>query len=339
MKESYRITYVGSFPPPYGGVTVKNALLYKHLSEKLDIEKLDLTSAKRLEPRAVWRLLCCILSRSGVLVIGVSAGWCYRLTSILYSLNRKKMLRSFLMIMGGKTPESATYVGRMNSYRRVYVETGSMKRSFEAMGSSNVAIYPNCRERPNTQIEIKHAGDRISCVFFSRVSPDKGAHIVLGAARELPQVDFHFYGRIEDGYEEEFFSAVEMSPNVWYHGIYDSVDGDVIGELNKYDVHLFPTCFPNEGVPGVLVETKLAAVPSIVSDICHNAELVRDGKDGIVLKQCCADALATAIEGLVNNSDALDDLKAGALASSDSLYIDKYVDMLVTDLTDAAKES
>lgn len=34
------VIYLGQFPPPYGGVTVKNALLYDALSERVQIEKL-----------------------------------------------------------------------------------------------------------------------------------------------------------------------------------------------------------------------------------------------------------------------------------------------------------
>lgn len=154
----YRIAYIGSFPPPYGGVTVKNALLYKHLCEHLEIEKIDLSVVKKLKPRAIARLLGCIFSRNGALVLGVSADWRYRLTSILYWLNRRKMGRSILVVMGGKTPDDPAYVNRMNGYRRVYVETESMKRSFEAMGAYNVAIYPNCRERPEKPVKIKPSG-------------------------------------------------------------------------------------------------------------------------------------------------------------------------------------
>lgn len=141
------VTYVGSFPPPYGGVTVKNALLCKHLSKRLKVEKLDLTHAKSLDFHVISRLLRAVLSRNGSLVLGISGEWRFRLTCILYYFNRTKMRRSLLVVMGGDTPKDVAYVKRMNEYRRVYVETEGMKQSFERMGANNVAIYPNCRER------------------------------------------------------------------------------------------------------------------------------------------------------------------------------------------------
>ena len=329
-----RITYIGSFPPPYGGVTVKNALLYKHLSERLDIEKLDLTVVKKLNIKAVLTLVRSVFSRDGALVLGVSADWRYRLTSVLYRFNRRKMGRSILVVMGGKTPENAAYVNRMNGYRSVYVETESMKRSFEAMGAYNVAIYPNCRERPKNPIRIKPSGGRMSSVFFSLISPDKGVDIALGAAELQPEVDFHFYGRIEKDYERQFHSRVSELSNVRYHGVFDSVTGDVLGELNKYDVHIFPTLCPNEGVPGVIAETKLAGVPTIASDRSYNGELVEDGVDGFLTHADTDDELAGILGAMAASPEIVDRMKEAALVSGERYDIERYLDLFEGELLD-----
>lgn len=95
------LTYIGSFPPPYGGVTVKNALLYKRLSDYLTIDKLDLSIVKKLNLRVILRLIRRLFSHDGTLVLGVSADWRYRLTYLLYRFNRSKMERSILIVMGG----------------------------------------------------------------------------------------------------------------------------------------------------------------------------------------------------------------------------------------------
>lgn len=170
------------------------------------------------------------------------------------------------------------------------------------------------------------------CVFFSLVSKVKGADLVLDAAKELPQVEFHFYGRVEEGFRDEFERRNAELPNSSYHGVFDSVKGDVLAELNRYDLHLLPTAWPNEGVPGVLVETKMAAVPSVVSDCCHNAEIVCDGTDGIVLDRCDAPSLVEAVRGLVEDPDRLDAMKVSALASAERFYIDRYIGWIVQDL-------
>lgn len=332
------LTYIGSFPPPYGGVTVKNALLYKRLSDYLTIDKLDLSIVKKLNLRVILRLIRRLFSHDGALVLGVSADWRYRLTYLLYRFNRSKMERSILIVMGGKTPESVTYANRLNGYRRVYVETESMKCAFEAMGVHNVSIYPNCREMPKAPTQIRSSGSgRMSSVFFSLISPDKGVEIALGVAKLLPEVDFHFYGRIEGGYEDRFLGKVDELSNVYYHGVFDSVAGDVLGELSKYDVHLFPTQCPNEGVPGVLVETKMAAVPTVASNVSYNAELVESGKDGIVLDECTAEAMCDAIKALDGDRELLVSMKEAALASAEYFCVDHYLEELVADLENGRK--
>lgn len=153
-----RIVYIGSFPPPYGGVTVKNALLYKHLSPLVPLEKVDLSKAKGLDAQTIARLARCLVSRDGALVLGVSADWRRRLTDFLYYFNRGKLRRSSLFVMGGKVPEDESYVSRLGCYRHVYVETESMRALFEERGAGNVSVYPNCRERPAVPITVRKTG-------------------------------------------------------------------------------------------------------------------------------------------------------------------------------------
>ena len=333
MSVKGKLTYIGSFPPPYGGVTVKNALLYKHLSARLSIEQIDLSRVKKLEPK----LLCCLaralVSRNGAIVLGVSADWRYRLTNYFYRFNRKKMNRSFLFVMGGKVPDDKSYIEKMNGFKHVYVETESMRIALEEMGAWNVSVYPNCRERPAVPVKIKSSGEVLDSVFFSLISPDKGVELILSASDMIPDVGFHLYGRVEDGYEARFADELAKRKNVWYHGVFDSVEGDVVCELNKYDVHLFPTLCPNEGVPGVIVETKIAAVPTVASDRSYNRELIDDGVDGVLTHEDSSKELVRILSDLSANPRRVDDMKAAALKSAENYYIDRYVDWIVSDLS------
>lgn len=333
MSAKGKLTYIGSFPPPYGGVTVKNALLYKHLSERLDIDQVDLSRVKKLEPKLLLALTKSLVSRKGAIVLGVSAGWRYRLTNYLHRFNRRKMGRSFLFVMGGKIPDDRGYVEKMNGFKHVYVETESMRKAFEDMGAQNVSVYPNCRERPTAPVKIKPSGGGVlDSVFFSLISPDKGIELIFGASDIVPHVGFHLYGRIEEGYEARFADELAKRKNVWYHGVFDSVEGDVVSELSKYDVHLFPTLCPNEGVPGVIAETKMAAVPTVASDRSYNGELIADGVDGVLTHGDSSEELALILSDLSENPRKVDGMKAAALESAEGYYIDRYIDWIASDL-------
>lgn len=81
----------------------------------------------------------------------------------------------------------------------------------------------------------------LRCVFFSQIQPEKGADLVLEAARMLPHVEFSFYGDIVDDYKDIFMSRVNAQQNVSYYGVFKGSIDAVYGELSKYDVLLFPT--------------------------------------------------------------------------------------------------
>ena len=137
--------YIGSFPPPYGGVIVKNALLFEVISEKVPLDKLNLMDVKQHDLAAMASFVKAVVGRDGVLIIGVSSDWRRRITDFLYRFNRSKMSRSLLFVMGGMVPDDEAYAKRLGCYKRVFVETEGMRKAFERAGTRNVSVYPNCR--------------------------------------------------------------------------------------------------------------------------------------------------------------------------------------------------
>lgn len=324
-----RVAYLGSFPPPYGGVTVKNALLFEEIASLTEVMKVDLSAVKRRSPAETFHFVWEMLSPSGALVVGTSDSWRRRITGILARANRKKMGRSVVFVMGGARLTDVRYVRELSNYKAVFVETDGMKRNYEEMGLGNVRLFPNCRKRPTAPVVPAARQGRLSCVYFSLVSEEKGALLVLDVARKLPDVNFHFYGRIDPAISDVFMEGCERLPNVRYHGVFDSVGGDVVAELSQYDVHLFPSEYPNEGVPGVLVETKMAGVPTVASERCHNGEIVQDGSEGFVLECVDADSFAAAVSRLDSDRSQLLEMKRAALASADQFYVDRYIGEIV----------
>lgn len=318
--------YIGSFPPPYGGVTVKNALLFEAISEKMQLDKLNLMDVKHHDLAAIAAFAKAVAGRNGVLVIGVSADWRRRITDFLYRFNRSKMSRSLLFVMGGMVPKDEAYAKRLGCYKCVFVETQGMREAFERAGTRNVAVYPNCRKRPATPCHVRKTDKRgVRLVYFSLISEEKGAQLTIDAAKELSNCSFTFYGPIDAPYKEKFMREVACLPNVEYRGIFDSVSGDVVSELNQYDIHLFPTMCPNEGVPGVIVETKLAAVPTIASNRGYNSELINNGKDGVLTCSDTVDELVGVISSLATSPEQLDSMKEAALLSADFFYVERYL--------------
>lgn len=328
---------MGAFPPGYGGVTIKNQNLYIALEKEMPIKKVDLNKVKRKDLKEMGRFLFHLFNSRDRFVIGVSGKTTRkRFTQILYYFNRKAMKKSIIMIMGGTASHDMSidpeYKKCAKNYKKIYVETQSMKAEMDAAGFENVDIYPNGRFRPQKAVELKESYEKLRCVFFSQIQPEKGADLVLEAAKILPHIDFFFYGSIVDGYKDRFISSVNAQQNVSYYGVFkDHIDA-VYMELSKYDLLLFPTKWDIEGVPGVLVEGKITGLAEIVSNKSYNAELVHDGVEGIVLKENSVNCLATAIKELDGDRQKLNVLKTGSKLSAEQYFIENYISAIKKEL-------
>ena len=333
-----KVFYIGSFPPPYGGVTIKNSILFEAISEQIDVSAIDLGRVKKGDILEAIKLFSALISRKGVLVLGPSAVWRKRLTFFLRLFNRGKMSRSMLFVMGGDIPNDSKFICAANGFKSIYVETEGMLRGFERQGSRNALIYPNCRKRSNMMREgAAPGGGKLEAVFFSLIAKEKGSHVVLEAASNLPNVLFHFYGPIKQDYRYEFLLAVNQLENVIYHGVFDSLRNDSVSELEKYDIHLFPSFCPHEGVPGAIVESKFAGIPTIASDCSYNTELIADGVSGFIMNDCTGDELTKLILRF-NDGCLLAKMKAEALLSSNAFCIDSYIDDIVASIIAGSDE-
>lgn len=322
--------YLGTFPPPFGGVTTKNLNLYTALSEKAEIGKIDFCKIKSKNAAELLRLIAVLFNRNNIFAIGVAGQKTRkRFCKLLYYMNRKAMKRSLIFLMGGSVSHDiaadAEYQKYIAAYKAVYVETQGMKSELENVGLNNILIYPNCRFKPkNLEEESKRSG-KLSCVFFSLIQENKGVDNILTVAKELPNIDFAFYGHIDDDYKERFTNAVTELLNVKYMGVFSGDSESVYSELAKYDVVLLPTKWKTEGIPGTLVEAKIAGVTCIVSDECYNAEIIKNGEEGIVLSENTPDRLKEAIVKLDSDRELLNRFKSNNHASAEKYYIENYI--------------
>ena len=337
------LVYIGAFPPGWGGVTIKNRDLYEALvDEGLQIKKIDLHKITRQKKIVELMKLCfAVLNHKNHFVIGISTGMRRSFTHALYCLNRKAMRKSILMVMGGTAARDITedpkFMLWASQYKKIYVETYSMEKLLNSKGMSNIAFYPNCRHRSSVQCDSSIKNGKLKCVFFSYIQPQKGVGIILDAAKQLADIEFVFYGNIDPSYTDEFQKELNNLDNCVHKGIFKGNNEEVYKELKKYDVLLFPTNWDTEGVPGILVEAKIAGLPCIVSDKSFNSELVRNNVEGIVLTENDSDCLVNAIKTLDKDRNLLKNLSVGSYNSSESFYIENYIKDIIEELNGKEK--
>lgn len=320
------IYYIGSFPPVYGGVTIKNKNLYDALSGKLDVRKIDMNRIKRGDIREMLRFGWAMLTGKQY-IIGLAGQKNRRqFTKLLYYFKRSAMSRSVLLVMGGIVDDVVKagpgFLRMFNAYRKTYVELPGMLRKLESAGVTNCAIYPNGRPRPNGLPAPAVGCDPLKCVFFSIIQREKGADLILDAARQCPGIQFHFYGELQSAYAQEFLTAVAALENVTYHGVFSGDAQAVYRELGQYDALLLPTRWKAEGLPGILVEAKIAGIPAVVSDHNFNREIVSHNRDGFVIMDITPEKLVSALKELGSDREMLLNMKLAARDLAERYYID-----------------
>lgn len=171
----------------------------------------------------------------------------------------------------------------------IYVELDKMKAQLEEKGFKNIYYVNKFRQlNPIKEDEIPEKFDRpLKVCTFSRVMKEKGiedaCNAVKNANMHLGYIAYSLdiYGQIDTEYESEFNELCKNFPE------YIHYCGQVVFEksaeiLKNYYLLLFPTVYHGEGYPNTLVDAFAAALPVIASDWKYNAELIRDGIDGIV---------------------------------------------------------
>lgn len=340
--ENMSIFYIGGFPPPFGGVTTKNRNLYVALSSRLEIKKIDFSEIKRKNIIEGIRFIKALIGRKNRFIVGVAGkNTRKRLCKLMYIINKKTLRESVIFLMGGTSADDIAADKRFQKYvshfRCIYAETQSMCETLRKVGLSNVAYYPNCRFKPKSSLVKESCSEnknsksdefKLNAVFFSRVCLGKGIDIIVETARKTPDVAYHIYGEIEEGSDAIINEAVSNLKNFFYHGIFSGQEEEVISLLASYNVVLLPTRYKCEGVPGVLVESKIAGIPAIVSNVSYNSEIIQDGINGIVLQENNSKMLESAIVELFNSA-YLKRLSSNAFISANDYYVESYLDSIL----------
>lgn len=329
-----RIRFIGSFPPPYGGVTIKNDLLVRRLIPFFQV----VIPPRNDRIASIVAIIWSLFSRKSLLV-GISSvrGKSLLITKLLFYFNRRTMKKSLYFMMGGteakRISQDKEQIRMYSSYKRVFVETRIMQKQLTEVGMTNVSVYPNCRE--NIVVKSNNVVKKqFRCVYFSLISINKGADFALRAAENNPDLLFDFYGEIDSSYESAFGVQINSLANASYKGVFKSNGENVYQKLSEYDVLLFPTRWKNEGIPGILIESKIAGIPVIASDIAYNSEIISNLEDGIIFTTDNYDEFNDSIKKLSEDPELCLKLREGAKKTSKNYIIDIYLDEIVSLLND-----
>lgn len=300
----------GHGKPTTNGVAAKNYYLLSRLKElSTDVKTVDTDGWKR-NPLILLRL-CLLLSffRKHKIVISLNTPSAYKFICVANKLFSRRRLCYFVIggVLADYMREGKVQLQPYKCVDWFLVESLQMKEQMKELGFSNVIHLPNFKhidympdKRPHSSAEATRF------VFLSRIIPEKGCNYIfdaldiLNAQGMAEHISVDFYGTIDDSYQQVFSQKVAAAPNAEYKGFLDLRKTENYDILADYDAMLFPTYWPGEGFPGIIVDAFIASLPVIATDWAHNREIIEHQQTGIIIPPHSPEALAQQMHHLAN---------------------------------------
>lgn len=298
---------------PTNGASVKNYHLIRFFKDKgINVISLDTENWKK-NPLLLFKLVLIILfNPKAVYILAANNMSSYRMLQIMSIIPIKRNV--IYWVIGGSIAdwikEGKVKAKPFKLVNYFLVEGKKMQKTFAEAGFGNTLYVPNFKRIEYIPEHKKNKDSIVRFVFLSRIIPEKGCNIIIDAVRKLnnkyeDRFIVDFYGPFETKYEPEFRKKISNIKNISYNGFLDLRDQKNYDHLAKYDAMLFPTYWHGEGFPGIIIDAFISGLPVIATDWSLNADIIEDGKTGVILKNNNINALADAMATLIEKQDFL----------------------------------
>ena len=309
----------------YNGQTVKTKILMSALSERFPEEKIYTVDTFIAHKNPVKFFLQCIkaeLFSKNVIILPAQSA-VNVLVPFFSIMNRILRHQIHYYVVGGWLKEAISkkpsLVKHLKRYKGIYVELNSMKNDLEEIGLDNVFYVNKFRdtlflkqEEVNCDVSLPH-----KLCFYSRVLKEKGIEDAVQAVKSVNQqlgntvYTLDVYGPIDENYKERFESIQnDFGADISYKGIVDYHNATPI--LKDYFAMLFPTYYSGEGYANVVVDAFAAGLPVIATNWKYNAEVIKDGEDGVIYDREKPNALENVLLDICKDPEKIIAMKHNA---------------------------
>lgn len=323
---------MGPIPPPYMGPSVATGIiLNSELKNEFDLIHLDTSDHRKLTTLGAidfWNiylalkhyciLVCLIIARwPEVVYVPLSQTTVGYLRDSGFILIAKLLRRKVIChLRGGNfknwfdSANSVTrwFVRRVHSFVDGQIVLGETLRYLFSgiMPDRKIFVIPNGRNFENLNIKNR-SNRRTTILYLSTFERTKGILEVLNAVpkvhKSCANVEFVFAGswhRLDVKKEIESYITDHPSlPITFLVPVYGKKKYEI---LNNSDIFVFPTYYPPEGHPWVIVEAMAAGLPIISTDQGAITESVVDSVNGFIVEKRNPTAIAEKIITLVDDT-------------------------------------
>ena len=182
-------------------------------------------------------------------------------------------------------------------------------------------------------------------LFLSNLLESKGVIVLLDALKILKERGYSFVCDFVGGETAEI-DAARFNEEVEKRGLNQLIiyNGKKFGDdkeayYEKADVFVFPTYYPNECFPLVLLEAMQQGLPCISTKEGGITSIIDDGKTGLLVNRQDADDLADKIAWMIEHPKERIDMGVEGYRKTESMFIiSQFEENLATILEDNGKE-
>lgn len=170
----------------------------------------------------------------------------------------------------------------------------------------NIHVIPNGGNY--TIPPVAKSGEKVRILYLGNFIGTKGVLETLYSIDYLKdivdKIEFVFAGSWRDDETRKAFLQFKEEHPELPITMAGSVSGNPKFELLAgSDIFVFPTYYPNEGHPWVIVEAMAAGLPVITTDHAAISESVKENENGFLVEKKSAEAVAAKIRFLVEHPD------------------------------------
>lgn len=270
--------------------------------------------------------------------------WIY---AVLLRLSKKRWWpeRKLSPLAVAVSKRSAYLTSRINRLDRILVPTHFMEKILIQNGFNKnlMSFIPyGLNMKPFENLLPKKNATRLQIGFIGTLVEHKGAHVLLEAAKLLPNepFDIKIYGKFEDivapAYTLELKKLAEADNRVRFCGTFPN---DRIGEIfSELDVLVVPSIW-YENTPLVIYSAHASGTPVIATNLGGMSEVVHHEKNGLLFEKGDAKGLASLIKKICDDGGFLRKLAENITPpKSIAGYVDELEEVYSDVLTQRRKQ-
>lgn len=324
-KKLLKIALFGPLPPGWGGARVSFKLFYDYLKKikNVNIKHFDLPimfHRYRIPPGKVNHILTLLtilssiynISKADSVIVFGSRNYCYLHGIIILIISILFKKPCYIRFFGGRPalPDKVTnglirqfVFKQLKMAEKIIVQTRVGASEFPVFLQPKIEVIVGYRPAPvniKTEELKKNNKKTIKYVYAGGISIKKGVLCLINAFNLLleknKEIELHLYGTGE----LDFIKKIESYNNIFFHG---RVENRVLrSELKNYDVFIYPSLYLSEGHSGSIIESMMAGMPIIASDLPGIREVLEHKKSGLLFEIGNVKELKESMSELLYNS-------------------------------------